>query len=458
MNEYDMVNAIGSLDPELVEKAAAPKKRRAARRLITAASIAAAIALVLGVTAAIAVNSKNKPEKEGVEAEATETEPPVDSPEFNSLISFFKYNNEIYLFDKLYRDSKELVGECLGQTKHRITGEVKSFDEVPDLSGPHICKFYAVKGFDPETMICAVDGNNVSVFLNIDRTRFRAPEEILEGAFHASEYMSSLVFEAADSLDGGYDERFILDPEYMRAANEFISLLDAGEWVPRAEDGVSVPDLYGSERFELTLCLGVYELKIIALEDGRAFVHPLLTADMEYFIRFDPEYAAPFFALLRSGEHCTPAPPTSSVKRLRAEALRSEPNFGAYFPDSIDGYSLERAYIHYKTDLVTGAPIPETVTSITADYRRGDGSDGLIRLTVSTLAELQQALYGTDKEHRYDVPIDSLAVGSVPGFYENDSGVYRVAAYDDSIAITVNTSSSLTPEEIVALIRECFGK
>ena len=74
------------------------------------------------------------------------------------------------------------------------------------------------------------------------------------------------------------------------------------------------------------------------------------------------------------------------------------------------------------------------------------------------MAELQQALYGTDKEHRYDVPIDSLAVGSVPGFYENDSGVYRVAAYDDSIAITVNTSSSLTPEEIVALIRECFGK
>ena len=458
MNEYDMINAVGSLDPELVEKAAAPEKRRSARRLITAASIAAALALAFGITAAVLGNTKKAPGNEGVEAAAPETESPADSAESKSIAGFIKYNNEIYLFDKLYRNAKDMVGECLGETKHRIRGEVKSFDEVPDLSGPHICKFYAVMGFDPSIMICTFENGYVNVFLNIDRSRFRTAEEVLEGAFHVSEYMNSLVYESGDSLDGWYDERFLLDPMYLPAACEFISILDEGELVRRTEDAGSVPDLYGAERLELTLTLGYYELKIIALDDGRAFVHPLLTTDREYFIRFDPERAAPFFRLLRSGEHSTPEAPSYPAKRLRAEALRDEPHFGAYFPEPPEGYVLERAYIHYKTDLTTGAAIPDKVNSITADYRRADGGEGLIRITVGTVSELKSSVYGTDNEHRYDVPLESLDAVSVKDTSEDGSGDYLVAAYDDSVAVTVHASSSLTPEEIVALIRECFGK
>lgn len=452
MNELDIMEAVGALDPELIKSAAAPKKRRSGRWLIAASATAA---LALGL-AAIVRGTKKAPEGGNVEAAAPTASATVSPQEEDECyIAYFKYKGSIYIYNESYYGADEIAGERLA----RITNKVDpgtTFDEAPELSGSFACDIYAVKSFDPEIMICAVDGGFASVYVNVDKSRFRIGADILEGAFRVSEYLTSLIYEGSDSLDHGYSERYLLDPDCMPAARELIHVLDEGEWVGPTEGKAPVFGSYeGPERYALTLSLGFYELRLTVLVDGRAIVHPLGGGWMEYYLSFDAEKAEPFFELLRSGGHGSPALPSDQLVFLRPEALNTEPHFGAYFPETPEGFAIEYAILLYETDETTAAIIPDRVKRITVEYRMKGDPNRSFKITVRGAEELKDELLGVDADKRCDAPIGALDENTVKS---SSAGFYEVTGYDETVAVTINAYSSLTPSEMAALMHECFGR
>lgn len=453
MNELDIMEAVGSLDPELIKNAAAPKKKLTGRWLIAAS--AAAAALALGLTA-IVRGAKKAPEGGSVEAAAPTASATVSpQEEAECYVAYFKYKGSIYICNESYYGADEIVGERLAGITNKVDPGT-AFDEAPELSGSFACDIYAVKGFDPEIMICTVDGGFASVYVNVDKSRFRTGADILEGAFHVSEYLTSLVYEGSDSLDHGYSERYVLDTDCMPAARELIRVLDEGEWIGPTEGKDAVFGPYeGPERYALTLSLGFYELRLTVLADGRAIVHPLGGGWMEYYLSFDAEKAEPFFELLRSGEHGSPAVPSDQLVFLRPEELNAEPHFGAYFPETPEGYEIEYAILLYETDETTAAIIPDRVKRITAEYRMKGDPNRSFKITVRAAEELKDELLGVDAAKRCDAPIGALDENSVKS---GSAGFYEVTGYDENAAVTINAYSSLTPSEMAELMHECFGR
>jgi hypothetical protein len=449
------MEAVGALDPELVKNAAAPEKKRAGRWLLAAASIAAAAALALGLAAVI--RGARKAPENAVKDAAAPTASPTKAPEYEaeSYVSYFKYNGAIYLFNENYYGADGILGERIANIANNVKPGTP-FDEAPELSGSKLCDIYAVKGFDPEIMICTPEGDFAAVYVNTDKSRFRTGEDILEGAFHASEYLTSLVYEGPDSLDHGYAERFVLDKDCLPAALELISALDAGEWSGPNDGEAPVFGHYGGpERYALTLILGFYELRLTVFADGRATVHPLGGGWGEYYILFEAEKAEPFFKLLRSGEHGAPAEPSDSLVFLRPEAVCAEPHFGAYVPETPEGYAIEYAILQYKTDETTFRPIPDRVKSLTVEYRMKDDPNRSFRITVRSAEALSEELMGVDGEKRCDAPISALDESTVKN---SSPGFYDVTGCDETAAVTINAYNSLTPAEMAALMHECFGK
>lgn len=474
MNEYDLLDAVGGLDPELVEKAKEPKRQRAHRWVIPAAAAAcAALALGLGLLLADpgAGASKQAPRYEAdpaptAKAASIATPAPSAATTFipdkeMSYVGFIKYNNCNYFYCEDYKyiggSAAGLVGERLGTVEH-VVSPGTPMEEWPDLSSYEKCDFYAVKGFDPSLMICKIVLDRVGIYINHDNDDYATCRDVLENAFHVSEYLTAVEYEGAESLSHGYDEVFALDTECNGVVLDLIAALDEGEWMERPADPDEYLAIADGGRWKLTLSLGGVRISLNVYEDGYA---KLFVPFGSEFIRFDKEKLAPLVELLSSGEHGTPVKSMDSFRCLRPEALNSEPNYGKYFPlDEPEGFRIDRVIIFCFTDEVTGEVFPDRPRGLSVEYRGIDDPDSMIRIAVNCIPDMAAFLADLNALDGWlcHAPIDEVSADTVMSLAPDYPNDYEVMAYDENVSITIFTMNSLTPEEIIALMRQCFGK
>lgn len=476
MNEYDLIKAVGDADPELVESAgrALPAFKR--RRIAAAfAAAAAALALAFGIGLAVNKNiftgggkgSSADPKKEaGIMDSVKESEraggeqtaiPPKENFEY---VGFIKYNNTVYFYHGAYKDAPELAGEYLGRIGTTVLPGTP-MEAWPDMSSYEKGDVYAVKGYDPEYMICRAEGGRISVFINRDASGVTYGRDVLETRFRVSEYFTSLIYEGTESLFNGYDEKFVLDAAYNGAVLDMLAVLDEGEWIGPVSpelDEEGYLRIHNSEQWRLTLSLGKLRIGITLFEGGYACVHQFPNTML---IRFDAEKIRPFWELLSEGKHGIPVESTDSIRALRPEQLYDEPNFGAYFPREIpEGYKLEDVFIRFPSDERTGEAITDAPDLLSAEYRGTDDLDKYFSIGVERIGSLEAYLAdleGIDPKYRCEAPLGELTAETVREEVTAGGDTFReVSAYDGNILITVRTFS-LTREEMVELIRRCFG-
>lgn len=458
MNEFDFLDAVGGLDPKLIQKAAEPRRRRTPRWVIPAAAAAACAALVLGLWLL-----PTGPKKGGNEHTAAVETPvptkiePDETDKEMSYVGFIKYNNCNYFFFEHVKNARGLVGERLGSVEH-VVSPGTPMEEWPDMSSYEKCDFYAVKGFDPSLMICRVLPDRIAIFINHDDNDYATCRDVLENAFHISEYLTAVEYEGAESLSHGYDEVFALDTECNQVVLDLIAAIGAGEWMDRPADADEYLAIADGGRWKLTLSLGGVRISLKVYEGGYASLLVPLGKD---FIRFDKEKLAPLWELLSSGEHGTPVKNMDSMRNLRPEALNTEPNFGKYFPaEPPEGFRIEHVCIFYFTDEVTGEVFPDRPRGLMVEYRGIDDPDSMIRITVNCIPDMAAFLDDLRALNGWTchAPIDKVSADTVASFAPDYPNDYEVMAYDQSVSIRIFTMNSLAPEEMIVLLHQCFGK
>ncbi len=476
MNEYDLLDAVGGIDDELVEAASAPKRRKRPRWAIPAAAAAAALVVGLGVIVGTSLDGKGVKEAEApsapsVTAEVRETpgrtakaevrETPVPTGKQGgamSYVGFIRYDNRNYFYYEYAKTTAaELVGERLGTVEH-VVSPGTPMEEWPDMSGYEKRDFYAVKGFDPALMICTASPGRVGIFINHDCTDYATCRDLIENGYHISEYLTSVEYEGAESLSHGYEEVFALDTECNGFVLDLIAAVDEGEWMERPEDTDEYLAIVNAGRWKLTLSLGGLKIGLEVYEGGYASLSVPTCAE---FIRFDKEKLAPLWELLSSGEHGTPVENIDSMRSLRPEALNTEPNYGKYFPlDAPEGFRIEHVYIFYFTDEKTGEVFRDRPRGIAVEYRGIDDPDSMISISVNCIPDMAEFLSDLRALDgwRCHAPLDSVSADTVKCLAPEYPDDYEVMAYDDVVSIRIFAMNSLVPEEIIALLHLCFGK
>ena len=474
MNEYDLINAVGDIDPELVEGASDMKPVKRPRRYLAAFAAALAGAAVLAVGLGVLLNGKGTgtedPESRGVSPE-TATELPgvqaaaptertmyetTEDPRQMSYIGFIKYRDCNYFFYQNVFGAPELVGERLGSIETTVKPGTP-LEDWPDMSSYEKGDFYAVNGFDPAFMICRTSRGFVSIFISRSECGHMTPEEILEGVWHASDYLSSVRYEGSESRFHGYDEVFELDPDCLPAVLDLIAVLDGGEWFGPIGDDAERLAILNGDQWKLTLFLGKIELRITVYEGGYASI----PCGGDRFVRFDKEKLSPLWELLSSGEHGEPVPSMESMRSIRPEKLHDDPYYGGYFPvEPPEGYYIESVFVYYPTDEDSGRVISDVPSGISVEYRGIGDRNRMIRISVSgipSMADFLEELRALDG-WRCHAPLESVSADTVKCLAPEYPDDYEVMAYDENVSIRIFAMNSLVPDEIIALMHECFGK
>ena len=260
----------------------------------------------------------------------------------------------------------------------------------------------------------------------------------------------------------GYDEKFELDPACMGAALDMIAVLDEGEWVGPMTDTEEYLAIVDGAQWGLVLSLGEFRLRLTLYEAGYARV--MGTPGMR-LLKFDAERVMPFFELLASGLHGAPVESTRSSGHIRNEALYDEPTYGKYFPQKLpEGYEVDRAFIQYPVNELTGEVIPGGARSLSAEYRGTEDWNKSFEILVCGIGYCEYCAPSyeaflkfietcPDEYVNWYFHIDDLTAGSV----RESEGYRELSVYDENVMIRI-TSSSLTPEQMVTLMHECFGK
>ena len=461
MNGLDMLDSFGELPEKIIENAAHPKKLPAWRRNILPA--AAALLLCLGIGAAVAA-ANGLPSAEGKQAEAThEAEEPAsptelpgdeDHPAEMSYLGFIKREGRIYWYSYYTLDTSAM-GAYIGSVKNKVAPGTP-MEDWPDDCSYELLEYYELKGCDPEYVICNPYSGRLGVYVSREPSGAETAADVIEGMYHASEKYVSLTYESAESIDNGYAERFVLDDDCRGAALELIAALSEGKIIRRDESAYTSEEsknkLYG-----LTVSLGGLEMRINLMKGGYAAVRPLSGG---YLLSYDEERAGELFALMKSGEHSVPDD-TETSHFIRPEKLNEEPSFGRFFPaEAPEGFRIEDAYIMYPFDEDTGLRVPGPAESLSAEYRGVDDFGRIIHILVSRIESVDAVLEeiaSTAPEYQSTAPIDEVGVDNIRGNVPDDTAeLFTVSAYDEEKMITVR-SNSLSPEEMIALLKECFG-
>ena len=457
MNAEDMLDILGGLPERVVENAARPE--RAAKRIRSQRALACAGALLLciGVGAAMAAGrGAIRPQDESAVHGAvdTSTEGPhaAEGEVAMEYLGFIKYGGSVYWHTNVNTEAYS-AGEYLGRVENVLTPGTP-MDEWPDNSSYEEFDYYAVEGFDPDYLICAKLYGRTQYFVNPDGENANTPAEVLEGRYHASERIGSLVYEAGESVVYGYGELFMLDDARSPAVLDMLKAVGEGAFV-RGGGAQKPENIEDTVLYRLTLGLSGTEMTLTLYRDGYALIQPLGGGS---FIRYDEAGAEEFLALLRGNSHGTPVESREIMLALRPERLNSEPYFGAYFPkEPPEGFTVTEARVKSRCDENTGEKLPGRPECVSAEYRNAD--DGVFTIRVwgyDSEEELLESFEGIDAG-RCDAPIDELSADRVYSVTNGGETFRDLSAYEGSILIKIHTDT-LTPDEMTALLKECFGR
>lgn len=285
MNETEVLDAMGAIDPGLVNEAGeSMRTRKRPRVMLVAAALFAAVLIAGGVFAAVKL-TKASPvvTDEGI----------ILSPDLKFINAFFKYEGRIYDGRETYPESAGFVGESMGSIGFANIDESFPIDELEDMTGIAGGEVYAVKGIDPKLMLCMRHGGNVIVFTCSSGLKLVRGADVFEDMMHIKEAGKGISYESQASFRVGNNEVY----EYAgdeSLASAFIDVVCEGEWVKASDMD---KEAYRWWNIYIPLESG-YKAHLVYYRGGYVKLYGMTDAA----VKLDPERIKPFIEYIDS-EH-----------------------------------------------------------------------------------------------------------------------------------------------------------
>ena len=260
MTNRDIFDAVGKVSDELIDEAAAPKKRRLTRIIASAAVLAACAALVLGVarpweSGGLTADEDTAADRPSVPASAAPgndvmvpappyegvyipPDPMPDAPEpgtATDMVAFFIYNGRMYTQTGQYADAS-----LKGRYICTVTGNIDEWsgaDEYVEGASSIAGDVFSVKHYDTNFRLC-MDGpdGQIEFYDCLSGMTLYSGADLFETCLHIENYVGAYYVLDAD-WEENIDARNELDPESLEA---FVALLFASpmqEWSAWSENG-----------------------------------------------------------------------------------------------------------------------------------------------------------------------------------------------------------------------------
>ena len=241
MKNEILLDALGKMDEDLIAEAAPGKKPpKKAKTVVWVKWGALAVCLCLVVAGGIwklstlptkgELPSEYTVSEKGITIPALEVSLSKEAAAMSDMIGFFIYEGRCYVYYENFSEAEGVVGEYLGT----VTGMIDEWtpeEGYVDLAGSIQGDFYAVKGYDPEFMLCTKEANGiVSMYICNNGITLKYGKELYEDRLHLSGNIVGVQYESRDSWFYSKEEVYELDKEeaYIR---EFIEKLDAEEFL-----------------------------------------------------------------------------------------------------------------------------------------------------------------------------------------------------------------------------------
>ena len=368
MKSENIFEAFGAVDDALIEQALPKEKSRAPRWLAPAAAACLLGAIAVSVMAANGVFGSRGKDTDAMDQPAHTAEAVIETanptakptskpreetsaPEMDvEWIPFFVHDGCMYQGYQLLPYTAGCIGEYLGDSVFAAEYN-KAIKDYAELTGSASGPVYTVKGVDPEIMLCMREQNGaIHLYVNGDKHDFADGGALYEGLLHISECTAGVKYIPYEAFLGSREEYYLLRPGHEAQAEEFIALLNEGEFTSVAYDaelaGQKADGILFTREDGFVIHLIAYKNGLIRLMDHDNGV-------THYAVKVDPEKLAAFLELLH--EESDPCEgPYAQPETL--EDCAADERFGSVIPSEVpEGFTLVYASICRNIDPKTGA-------------------------------------------------------------------------------------------------------
>lgn len=149
------------------------------------------------------------------------------------MLAFFIYEGRCYVQDEYYQDGFSLLGDYVG-TSVGLIDEWTSEDGYVDYAGSISGKFYEVKGYDPEFMLCMklADGE-VETFINNNGITLGKGSDLIEDRLHLKDNVEKVSFKTQKEWDTSLqnEKNHVLPEEYDALVNQFLDAFSEADFM-----------------------------------------------------------------------------------------------------------------------------------------------------------------------------------------------------------------------------------
>ncbi|MBQ3030143.1 MAG: hypothetical protein IJD24_02875 [Agathobacter sp.] len=149
------------------------------------------------------------------------------------MLAFFIYEGRCYVQDEYYTEGLSLVGDYVGTSKGLID-EWTAADGYVDFAGSISGKFYEVKGYDPEFMLCMkFDDGAVETFINNNGISLGKGSDLIEERLHLNDNYEKVTFKTQKEWDTSLqnEKNHVLSEEYSALIERFLDDFSSADFM-----------------------------------------------------------------------------------------------------------------------------------------------------------------------------------------------------------------------------------
>ena len=162
------------------------------------------------------------------------------------MLAFFIYEGRCYVQDTYYEEGFSLVGDYVG-TSVGLIDEWTSEDGYVDYAGSISGKFYEVKGYDPEFMLCMkFDNGAVETFIHNNGISLGKGSELIEDRLHLQDNVEKVTFKTQKEWDTSLsnEKNHVLSEEYHELMERFLESFASDDFVHIKDTPLDVNGAY----------------------------------------------------------------------------------------------------------------------------------------------------------------------------------------------------------------------
>lgn len=176
------------------------------------------------------------------------------------MLAFFIYEGRSYVQDKYYKEGFSLVGDYVG-TSVGLIDEWTKEDGYVDFAGSISGKFYEVKGYDPEFMLCMkFDDGAVETFINNNGISLGKGSDLIVDRLHLKDNVEKVSFKTHKEWNESFSDEnnHVLPEEYDELMERFLESFSSHNFVRMRDTSLDVNGLYSYQNNEKNYHLTFY--------------------------------------------------------------------------------------------------------------------------------------------------------------------------------------------------------